>query len=103
MLNVTIEAWPLLSGLLGVDKTRRYVFKMEVPENSTLEDLIRKICEDKPALDQLFIKTDKNKLCGTLELMSVILNSHVITTMEGYQTKLQEGDRVIFVQGFVGG
>ena len=103
MITVTIEAWPLLSELFGGDKTRRYVFKMEAAEGSTLQDLIEVLCQRKPVLDQFFVKTDKNELCDTLMLVSVVLNSQVITSKEGYQTKLQEGDQVIFVQGFVGG
>ena len=103
MITVTIEAWPLLSELFGGDKAHRYVFKMEAAENSTLEDLIGTLCESNPALGQVFIKTDKKELYGASMSVSVILNSHVITSVKDYRTKLQEGDRMLFVQGFAGG
>jgi len=65
MITIIIEAWPLLSELFGGDKTHRYVFKMEVAENTTLKDLIATLCERNPGLGQFFIKTEKKELCGT--------------------------------------
>lgn len=103
MVSITIEAWTLASELFGGDKRKNYVFKMETAESSTLEDLIGALCERYPALGQVFIKTDKSELCGTTMHVSVILNDHLINSMKGYQAKLQDGDRILFVQGFSGG
>ena len=103
MVSITIEAWTLASELFGSDKRKNYVFKMEIAENSTLEDLIGSLCENYPALGQVIVKTDKNELCGTSMYVSVILNDQLINSTEGFQGKLQDGDRVLFVQGFSGG
>jgi len=103
MINITIEAWTLASELFGGDKRGNYLFKMETAESSTLEDLIGALCERYPALGPVFIKTDKGELCGTTMYVSVILNDHLVNSTKGYQARLQDGDRVLFVQGFSGG
>jgi len=103
MITVAIEAWPLLGELFGGNITERFKFSMDVVKGTTLEGLIGVLCTRHPLLGRFFIKTDKNELCGTLELVSVILNSHMITSKEDYLTLLKEGDRIIFTQGFAGG
>lgn len=103
MINITIEAWPLASRLFGGDKGKKCVFKMEAPQDGTLGDLIGSLCENNPALAEVFIKTDNNELCRTSMSVAITLNAQVINSREGYQTKLQDGDRIVFVQGFSGG
>lgn len=103
MINITIEAWSLASEFFGGDKRKNYVFKMEVAEDSTLEDLIGSLCKNYPALGRALVKTDRNELCGTSMYLSVILNDQLINSMKGYQTRLQDGDQVLFVQGSSGG
>jgi molybdopterin converting factor small subunit len=103
VINITIEAWSLASELFGGDKRKNYVLKMDVAENSTLEDLIGSLSKNYPALDRALVKTDKNELLGTSMYVSVILNDQLINSTKGYQVKLQDGDRVLFVQGFSGG
>ncbi len=103
MINITVEVWPMLSEIFVGDKSRRCVFNTEVAENCTLEELIGTLCESKPALGRFFVKTEKNELCDTSGYVSVILNDHLINSMESYQRKLQDGDRVLLVQGFAGG
>ncbi len=100
MVKITIEAWPWLSELLGGSRNRRYIFDVEIEEDATLEALLAQLAEGNDRFRAAIYKPGGKELSGYL---SAVINGRLPELLEGNQTRLQEGDRVVMVQGFAGG
>lgn len=103
MITVTVEAWPFINELFGSDMSHRYVMKIKVKKDTTLEDLIEKLCKQKPSLRQVLMKSKHNELSGVSSKASIVLNGRLTNSTTDMATKVNEGDRIILVQGFAGG
>jgi molybdopterin converting factor small subunit len=102
MIAIDVQIWPLVSEIFGGDKTKRVLITVEIEENKQVSDLILALCAREPMFRKYFTIVD-NRVVRGLEFVSVVLNDNVITSQEGFNFKLKNGDRVGIVQGFTGG
>lgn len=85
---------PLYFGLDSVDQIR---LELELPEGSTVEDVIDKI-------DNLY-KGFKNKIIKNnkiIDMHDILVNGRSIDFLEGLKTKIKDNDLIIIVSPFGG-
>ncbi|CCC82389.1 MoaD/ThiS family protein [Thermoproteus tenax] len=85
---------PLYFGLDSVDQIR---LELELPEGSTVEDVIDKI-------DSLY-KGFKNKIIKNnkiIDMHDILVNGRSIDFLEGLKTKIKDNDLIIIVSPFGG-
>lgn len=70
---------------------------LELPEGSTIEDLLEKLRE------QYGSKLDVGKLVGENPNVKILVNGREITYLNGLRTRLRDGDSVAFIPPVAGG
>jgi len=100
MPKVTIEVWSSLSHLFGLDRRTRHVLDMEIDEGTTLAGVLEKLADENPRFAEVMYKPNSNEPSGHV---SVVVNERLPELLDGYETKLNEGDRIILVQAYAGG
>jgi molybdopterin converting factor small subunit len=100
MPTITIEIWSSLSHLFELKKRRRHFMDMEIDAGTTLAGVLEKIAEGYPRFAKVMYKPDSGKPSGAI---SVVVNERLPELLDGYETKLDEGDRIVLVQAYSGG
>ncbi|MEM2846821.1 MAG: MoaD/ThiS family protein [Nitrososphaerota archaeon] len=70
---------------------------LELPEGSTIEDLLKKLEE------QYGSRLDISRLVGENPNVKVLVNGREIMYLDGLRTKLRDGDSVAFIPPVAGG
>jgi molybdopterin converting factor small subunit len=104
MPRVKVEVWSSLSTFfqepaLG-SLPRKMLLDTDIDAPATLERLLRRVAADYPRFATYMYDARTGE---PSELVSVIVNDRVPELLEGYQTILQDGDRVTLVQAYTGG
>lgn len=100
MPRMTVEVWSSLSHLFGAERARRRSLQVEVEEGTTLEGLLRKLAQENPRFAEVMYKPDTSEPSGQV---SVVVNDRLPELLDGYETRLRDGDRIILVQAYAGG
>jgi len=70
---------------------------LELPEGSTIEDLLKKLEE------QYGSRLDISRLVGENPNVKVLVNGREIMYLDGLRTRLRDGDSVAFIPPVAGG
>lgn len=100
MPRMTVEVWSSLSHLFGAERARRRSLQVEVEEGTTLAGLLRKLAQENPRFAEVMYKPDTSEPSGQV---SVVVNDRLPELLDGYETRLHDGDRIILVQAYAGG
>jgi len=100
MPKITIEAWSSLSHLFELQTRKRHTWNMEIEEGSTLAGVLEKLAEDNPKFAETMYKPDSRDPSGVI---LVIINDRLPELLNGYETAVNEGDRIVLVQAYSGG
>ncbi|MEM1977111.1 MAG: MoaD/ThiS family protein [Nitrososphaerota archaeon] len=73
------------------------VLRLELPEGSTIEDLLKKLEE------QYGSRLDISRLVGENPNVKVLVNGREIMYLDGLRTRLRDGDSVAFIPPVAGG
>lgn len=73
------------------------VLYLDLPEGSTIEDLLRRLEE------RYASRLDFGRLIGENPNVKVLVNGREITYLNGLRTRLRDGDSVAFVPPVAGG
>ncbi len=73
------------------------VLYLELPEGSTIEDLLRELRK------QYGSKLDVGRLVGENPNVKILVNGREITYLDGLGTRLRDGDSVAFIPPVAGG
>lgn len=73
------------------------VLRLELPEGSTIEDLLKKLEE------QYGSRLDISRLVGENPNVKVLVNGREIMYLDGLRTILRDGDSVAFIPPVAGG
>ena len=66
----------------------------------SLKGILQKISEESPELKQAF---DKHELDDTNANSLILVNGREISVLDGYETKLNDGDEIVFIPVVHGG
>ncbi len=91
-IRIRIEIEPLKSGRLVLDK--------EMEEGSTLEDLLNKLAITHSEVIKYFYDMKDRKLTGAA---AIALNGSLIQSLNGLETRIDNGDVVAVIPLLVGG
>ena len=97
LMRVTFKFGIVLSGLLGEKEE-----KIDLPNNVTLEEALRLISAKYGHLFNNDVFDEKGKI-GLSFFIDILLNGRNITTLQGFNTILKEGDKVTFLPLVSGG
>ena len=98
--RVTVEVWSSLSHLFGSGAPRRRFLEVPVEDGTTLAGLLQVLGQENPRFAERMYKPDTNEPSGRV---SVVVNDRLPELLDGYDTRLNDGDRVILVQAYTGG
>ncbi len=100
MPKITIEIWSSLSHLFELKKRKRHFMDMEIDAGTTLAVVLEKLAEGYPRFAKVMYRPDSSKPSGAI---SVVVNDRLPELLNGLQTQLDEGDRIVLVQAYSGG
>jgi len=98
--KITVEVWSSLSHLFGSEAPKRRSLEVPVEEGATVADLLWKLGRDYPRFADVMYKPNTSEPSGRV---SVVINDRLPELLEGYETRLHDGDRIIIVQAYTGG
>lgn len=99
MTRVRVRVWASLSGLFGPQTTRTSALEVEVADDSTLLDLLRSLGATYPRFGAVMFGASGEPS----DQVSVVVNNRLPELLDGFATRLRDGDRVILVQAYAGG
>jgi len=92
MIQVTAKVYSILRQIVG-----RPVLVVEVPENSSVKDVLQKVVDDhKSSFEQNYLWTAKEE--EYMKYLIVFVNGQQVSHSEGLETKVREGDTVDFLE-----
>ena len=100
MPKVTVEVWSSLSHLFGLNRRKRHVLEVEIDEGTNLAGVLERLADDNPRFAKALYKPDSREPSG---YVSVVVNERLPELLNGYKTKMNEGDRIVLVQAYAGG
>ncbi|MEM1654804.1 MAG: MoaD/ThiS family protein [Nitrososphaerota archaeon] len=92
-MKITVKTFATLREIFGGTG----MLYLELPEGSTIEDLLKKLEE------QYGSRLDISRLVGENSNVKVLVNGREITYLDGLRTKLRDGDSVAFIPPVAGG
>ncbi len=99
VITVTVKVWSWLSAMFGIETTGARVLQVEVPEGTTLLDLLRQLGATYPKFGSVMFDAQGEPS----DQVSVVVNDRLPELGEGLATRLRDGDRVALVQAYAGG
>lgn len=73
---------------------------MNIESGKTVADVLEMLASDNPRFAETMYKPGGKDPSG---FVTVIINERLPELLDGYETKVQEGDRIILVQAYSGG
>ena len=98
--KVTVEVWSSVSHLFGAEAPKRLSLEVAIEDGTTVAVLLWRLGQEYPRFAGTMYKPDTNQPSGRV---SVVINDRLPELLEGYETRLHEGDRIIIVQAYTGG
>ncbi len=105
MAKVTVRVWASLSALFGEPQTRTRSIEVEVAEAETVETLLRRLAARYPRFGPVAFDPgpDGPGTGPPSDQVTVVVNDSLPELLDGYSTRLRDGDRVVLVQAYAGG
>lgn len=85
---------------IEIFKAGHAVFEQNIEEGATLQDLLYKLAATHKGIVELAFDFKSQKLTG---VMDIILNGTFIQLLNDLETKLSDGDVIVFVLAVAGG
>ena len=98
--RVTVDVWSSLSELFGEGPPRRRSLEVRIEEGMTLGALLWRLGQDNPRFAKRMYKPGSDEPSGRV---SVVINDRLPELLDGFETGLHDGDRVVLVQAYTGG
>ena len=95
-----VDIFPLLSGGLGCDNSEHLLLEECLKDDGLFSDLVKQIVAKHPGVGQAILNPKSQQI---LELIVVFINNRQLRLPSGWDTKLENGDRVIFLMALPGG
>ncbi|MEM4497897.1 MAG: MoaD/ThiS family protein [Nitrososphaerota archaeon] len=92
-MRITVKTFATLREIFGGTG----MLYLELPEGSTIEDLLKKLEE------QYGSRLDISRLVGENPNVKVLVNGREIMYLDGLRTRLRDGDSVAFIPPVAGG
>ena len=100
MKKVQVDVFPLLTGGLGCDNSEHLLLEECLEDDGLFSDLVSQIVAKNPALRQAILNPESQQI---LDIIVVFINNQQLHLPGGRDTKLEDGDRVIFLMALPGG
>ncbi len=100
MAQVTLEVLSWLSPRLGAQQAGRTSLQEEVAEGETVRDLLSRLASKYPDFINLVFDSQTGQLTHHVNL---VLNSRLIELLQGLDTRLRDGDALLFLPAYSGG
>ena len=100
MATVTVDAWSSASHLVGGRRGERRTLSMDVDDGETLAELLEQLADEYSRFENVMYKP------GTREpsdYLAIVVNDRLPELLDGYETRLNDGDRILIVQAYQGG
>jgi MoaD family protein len=75
-------------------------FTLDLPPDATIKDVVKEICQQLPSVKHIFSDQTLNSARSN---SLVLVNGKEISVLSGYETKLCDGDEIVFVPVVHGG
>ena len=98
--KVTVEIWSSLSDLFGEETPRRRSREVPIEEGMTVGALLWRLGEENPRFAKRMYRPDSGEPSGSV---SVVINDRLPELLDGFETRLSNGDRIVLVQAYTGG
>lgn len=100
MATVTVDAWSTVGHLVGGGRGERRTLSVEFEDGGTLAELLNQLADEYSQFERVMYKS------GTREpsnYLAIVINDRLPELLDGYETRLKDGDRILIVQAFQGG
>jgi len=98
--KVQVDVFPLLTGGLGCDDSEHLLLEECLEDDELFSDLVKQVVAEHPALGQAILNPESQQI---LEIIVVFINNRQLRLPSGLDTRLEDGDRVIFLMALPGG
>ncbi len=96
-MKVTFRSTSILRGILGEKEE-----EIDLPETVNVEEALRHISDKYGHIFSRDVYNEKGA-AGLSFHLDILVNGRSITTLQGFKTKLREGDKVTFLPVVSGG
>jgi molybdopterin converting factor small subunit len=100
MATVTVDAWSTVGHLVGGDRGERRTLSMYVDDGETLAELLEKLADEYTEFERVMYKPGTRE---PSEYLAIVVNDRLPELLDGYQTRLDDGDKILIVQAYQGG
>ena len=95
LIRVFLEIRPPLSEGLGKSN-----MSLQLEEGAVFEELLQKLATKSPRLGDRILDAQNRRIRGDIV---VVVNDRLLDLAGGMSTKLEEGDKVVFLPAYQGG
>lgn len=100
MAQVTLEVLSWLSPRLGAPQAGRTLLQEDVIEGETVRDWLRRLAQKYPDFVDLVFDLKAGRLTDHVNL---VFNGRLIELLQGLDTRLKDGDTILFLPAYSGG
>tara|TARA_Y100000031_G_C8019110_1_gene291665 strand:- start:256 stop:642 length:387 start_codon:yes stop_codon:yes gene_type:complete len=100
MATVTVDAWSTAGHLLGGRQGERRTLSVDIDDSATLAKLLERLADEYSRFEEVMYKP------GTRvpsEYLAIVVNDRLPELLDGYETRLNDGDTILIVQAYQGG
>lgn len=100
MIRFRLEVLSGLNDGLGRKGAGPTVFEKEAEDGITVDGVIRKLAAEHQAFGEAILDLESNKIS---EQVAVVLNNRLLEAFEGLNTRMKDGDVLMFLPVIAGG
>ncbi len=100
MATITVDAWSTVGHLVGGSRGERRTLPLNVDDGETLAGLLEKLADEYSRFERVMYRPGTRE---PSEYLAIVVNDRLPELLDGYQTRLNDGDRVLIVQAYQGG
>ena len=99
-VSVTVEVVAWVTRFVGGDGTRRTLFPESALPDATVRDVLRRLSDRYPTLQDALWTPDRSALAEHIE---VLVNDAVLGVTHSLESPVRDGDRITLLGQYVGG
>ena len=100
LVSVTVEVVAWVTRFVGGDGTRRTLFSESALPDATVRDVLRRLSDRYPTLQDALWTPDRSALAEHIE---VLVNDAVLGVTHSLESPVRDGDRITLLGQYVGG
>ena len=100
MATVTVDAWSTAGHLIGGGRGERRTLSVDIDGGETLAELLEQLADEYSRFEGVMYKPGTREPSGYL---AIVVNDRLPELQDGYETRLNDGDKILIVQAYQGG